>query len=103
MIGRCSLRSGHLFYSPCTFHVEQLHTVHTNILRTEWKYKRKYAATPTLRCSYNFIYTALGEFFHLQCEFQLEDYFLIITNETYIYAQKIKIKKIKQCSFIYGK
>jgi hypothetical protein len=44
--------------------------------------------TATVRCSYNCIDTALGEFFHLDCGFQVEKYFLIIKNECESWSPK---------------
>jgi hypothetical protein len=78
VIGGCCLRSLQVFYSPCTLTCRTL--TYTIMLRTEWKYKCKWAAAPTLRGSHNCTDTALGKFFHLQCGFQLQTHHLIVIN-----------------------
>jgi len=40
--------------------------------RTEWKYSCNCTATDTVRCSHKCTDTVLGEFFYMQCGFQLK-------------------------------
>ena len=69
---------------PTHQHAELLHTVYTDRLRTEWKYSCNSTMLATVRCSHCCTDTALGEFFHLQCGFQLQTQDLTLTNEEYI-------------------
>ena len=82
VIGRCSLRSVSYFILPAHQRVELLHTVYSDRLWTEWKYKCKCTVTATVRCSYNCTDSALGEFFDRQCGLQLDKHFPIVRNET---------------------
>jgi hypothetical protein len=54
------------FILPAHHHVELLHTVYSDRLWTEWKYKCKCKVTATVRCSHSCTDTALGNFLHLK-------------------------------------
>jgi len=67
--------------------------------QTEWKYKCKCTVTATWRCSHSCIRRILS----FAVWFPVQTHSPFLTNENQIYAQRIKIKKLSQCSTVYGK
>jgi len=66
------------FILPAHKPVQLLHTVYTDRLWTERKYKCKCTANAILCCSHNCTDTAVTEFMHLKCWFKLKTHHALV-------------------------